>query len=120
MRHFTAYAIIGTFGALLVICTGCLTERDRKQIAEQVFTQVIAPPTELGASVSGFRRAEKRWPKDREVLSNFIEHSNGEFQTIGYDHVDFSEKPDGSLEIYATTQRMTNTLTINSTEASPK
>ena len=120
MRHFTTYAIIGTLVALLVICTGCLSKQAREQIAEQVFTQVLAPPTELVASVTGFRLAKKRWPQDREELSNFIEHPNGQFHPIRYDRVDFTKKPDGSLQIYATTQSMTNTMTINVTEAGPK
>jgi hypothetical protein len=37
-----------------------------------------------------------------------------------YDQIDFTEKADGSLEVYAVAPGLTNRMTITATETEPK
>jgi hypothetical protein len=120
MRPFITSAAMVLVGVWLATFTGCMSDRAGKQLADAVVSQTITPPVDLCASVTAFRAANKRWPKDREELSTFIDQSGGKLRPISYDHVDFTEKPDGSLGIYASTPSWTNRMTLNVSENEAK
>jgi len=120
VRHFITYAMIGVLGAWIAASTGCMSDRVGNQLAEAILSKTLIPQVGFGASVTGFRVAKKRWPIDRDELSAFIEQSDGKFQPVPYDHVDFTEKPDGSLDIYATSPSMTNRMTLKVNESDTK
>jgi len=112
VRHFIAYAMICVLGAWIAASTGCMSDRVGNQLAVAILSKTLIPQVGFGAAITGFRVAKKRWPIDRDELSAFIEQSDGKFQPIPYDHVEFTEKPDGSLGVYATSPGMTNRMTL--------
>ena len=85
-------------------------------IGDQIFGAILAKavtqPLDLDVSVTAFRRAEKRWPKDYAELATFVKESDGKLKPISYDHVDFTNMPDGSLQIHASGPGMTNSVTM--------
>jgi len=97
-----------------------MSDRVGAQLAEAILSKTLIPQVGFGAAISGFRVAKKRWPIDREELSAFIEQSDGKFQPIPYEHVEFTEKLDGSLGVYATSPGMTNRMTLKVNESDAK
>jgi hypothetical protein len=77
-------------------------------------------PMDFVVALGAFCDANNRWPKDQEELSTFIEQSNGELQPIPFEHVEFTQNPDGSLGIDITSPGMKIHGTIGIPERVPK
>jgi hypothetical protein len=113
MRPFITPVAVVLVGVWLAALNGCMSDRAGKQLGDAILSQTITPQVDLCASVTAFRAANQRWPKDREELCAFIEQSGGKFRPISYDRVDFTQTPDGSLGIYAASPGWTNHMTLN-------
>lgn len=66
-----------------------------------------------------FQRMNGRWPDDYAELRSF-NASEGGLALTNYDRVDFTQKPDGSLEICAVAPSMTNQMTLRLTDEAQK
>ena len=68
----------------------------------------------LDDQVTAFQQAEKRWPRDYDELVAFMKRSNDKFVPTSYDRIDFTNKPDGNLEIvvYVFNSGFTNHLLL--------
>jgi hypothetical protein len=116
VRHVTTYALMGLLGACLPSFTGCVSNRAVEPVAQAVVKKAIKRPMDFVFALSAFGEANNRWPKDQEELAAFIEQSNGELQPIPFDHVEFTQNPDGSLGIDATRPGMKIHATISRSE----
>jgi L-ascorbate metabolism protein UlaG (beta-lactamase superfamily) len=65
----------------------------------------------LGAVVT-FRSREKRWPRDYPELLSLNGQAGGNAQMGKFDRVNFTELPDGSLNVCAEANGQTNRLTL--------
>ena len=63
-------------------------------------TAEIAPVNELSTSAFEFHDANKRWPSNYVELSGLMKLSDDKVQPRHFDRMDFTDKPDGTLEIY--------------------
>ena len=120
MRPIAKYPLLGLVGICIAFFTGCISDRVSSTLAEAMVNQVIAPPIELSLSAYQFQKATQRWPTNYAELSAFSKQSGDGVQLRQYDRVDFTENPDGSLEVYAVTPGLTNRMTITATETNPK
>lgn len=102
---------VGLLAACIATCTGCLSERASSGIANAIVAQVIAPPTELAVSVINFSRENGRWPTNYIELTSSAK-SDHRLALTNYDRVDFNQKKDGSIEIYAVAPGVTNQMTL--------
>ncbi len=114
------YALLGLLGVCVALFTGCISDRAGSALAGVVIGQIIAPPIELSLSAYNFRQATQRWPTNYAEFSAFLQQSGDGVQLRPYDRIDFTENPDGSLEIYAVAPNLTNRMTITATETGPK
>src|SRR2546422_3780830 len=110
MRHFITCSLLGL--VCVTTTTGCISDRATDQIAEAVLSKVVAPPIELSFAVNEFRRVNKRWPQNYQELSAFVNQSKAGMPLRQYDQIDFTEKADGNLEIYAVAPGLTNRMTL--------
>ena len=122
VRPFTTYPLLVLAGAGVTLFAGCISNNVGSTLAETMVSQAIAPPIELSFSACKFRRTTQRWPKDYDELSAFTKQSGDRLQPRQYDRVDFTEKADGSLEIYAVTVAagLTNQMTMTVKDTEPK
>jgi hypothetical protein len=120
VRWFASGALAGLLGVGLVVFAGCMSRHAAKEVGQTVITKAVGLPMDLMISVGAFRHANSRWPKDQAELTAFIERSNGEYKPISFDRVEFTEKPDGSLGIYAAAPHITCRGTLNVDEAGTK
>ncbi len=114
------YALLGLVGVGIALFTGCISKNAGSALAGVVIGQIIAPPIELSLSVSKFRQATQRWPTNYAELSAFSKPSGDTVQLRQYDRVDFTEKSDGSLEIYEVAPGLTNRMTLTAKDTDPK
>ena len=120
MPHFTKYALLGLVGGCVVLFTGCISDRVGSTLADAMISQAIAPTIEFSLSVSKFRQATQRWPKNYEELSAFSQKSGDGAQPRRYDRVDFTENSNGSLAIYAVAPGLTNQMTLTAKDTDSK
>ena len=109
--------------ALLAVCitlsTGCVSDHTSRALGEAVVTQVVAPPAELAVCAISFQRKNGRWPTGYAEIRAFAESELR--STLGkYDRVDFTERVDGSVEIYAVAPGITNRMTLSLKETTQK
>ena len=101
--------------AILATSTGCISSKTSNPLPEafgEAFVmKVFAPPLELGFSTKTFQQENGRWPADYAELRSFTA-SNGDPALTNYDRVDFTQKPDGSVEILAVAPNVTNQMTL--------
>ena len=102
--------------ACLGVFTGCVSQRTGDAISAAFHNQTLTREATLAGSVMTFQAAKERWPKDQAELSEFIAQSNGKLPPIPYDHVDFTQKWFGRLEIYAMSPSITNRMTLSTRE----
>ena len=114
------YALLGLVEVGVALFTGCISKNVGSTLADAMVNQAIVPPIELSLSVSKFRQAPQRWPRNDEELAAFSKQSGDSVQPRQYDRVDFTENSDGSLEIYAVAPDLTNRMTLIATETDPK
>src|ERR1044072_1612814 len=102
---------ICAIGAFALASAGCAFRGLGEHVAEAVVAQTLAPATELAYSIGTFREASKRWPRDYAELSAFLERRGANLQLTNYAHIDFTERTNGDLEIYAVGPSWTNRIT---------
>jgi hypothetical protein len=119
MRPFATNSLLALIGLCLMTSTGCISSKISKAIAEAVVAKIVAPLLELSVSTMAFQRKHGRWPDDYAELRSFTASESGSALT-NYDRVDFTQKADGSLEIYAVAPNMTNQMTLRLTGESQK
>ena len=73
----------------------------------------------IGPAVA-FRHTHRRWPTNYTELAPLVERSAGKEQAARYDRVNFTELPDGSLEICSVAHGQTNRITLPFTEPNQK
>jgi len=65
----------------------------------------IEPPVALAEGANEFSVAKKHWPRNYEELSRFLRHSDEKIytalQAAQFERIEFSDMPDGCLEINA-------------------
>lgn len=120
MRHLTRYSLLGLVGVSVAFFTGCISKNVGSTLADAIIGQIVAPPIELSLSAHNFRQAAQRWPTNYSEFSAFLKKSGEGVQLRHYDRIDFTEHPDGSLEIYAVAPDLTNRMTITVAETGPK
>jgi hypothetical protein len=98
---------------------GCISSKTSNAIADVLVARIVAPPLELSVSTMAFQRKHGRWPGDYAELRSFTASENGSALT-NYDRVDFTQKADGRLEIYAVAPGMTNQMTLRLTDEGQK
>jgi hypothetical protein len=80
VQHSTRYALLGFITACVTIFTGCAANRVAvglgPAVAEVIVKPMFEPPLALANAANKFREARKRWPKDYEELSRFLEQSD--------------------------------------------
>jgi hypothetical protein len=116
MRALCTFSFLA---ACIALSTGCISDRAARGLADAVVAQVLVPPAELAVSTMSFQRRNSRWPTNYVELSSFAQ---SELQTTlaKYDRVDFTERSDGSLEIYAVAPGVTNQMTLRLSETTQK
>ena len=119
VRPFATYSLLVLIGLCLMTSTGCISSKTSNAIAEILLAKIVGPPLELSASTMAFQRKQSRWPVDYAELRSFTASETGSVLT-NYDRVEFTQKADGSLEIYAVTPSMTNQMTLRLTDESQK
>jgi hypothetical protein len=119
VRHYATYILLALIGLGLLTFTGCICSQTSNALTEVLITKIVAPPLELSVSTMAFQRKNGRWPNDYTELRSFAASESGSALT-NYDRVDFTQKADGSLEVYAVAPGMTNQMTLRLTEASQK
>lgn len=118
--QFVKYTFLGLVGVCISFITGCVCNKVESPLGEAIIGQTIAPPLELGFTAHAFRRETKRWPRNYEELSPFLKKSGDGVQIRNYDRVDFTERADGSLEIYAVAPGLTNRMTLTENDGDQK
>lgn len=98
--------------------SGCMSERAAKEFGTGLGEAVAAPLNVIARGMSGsqelayataaFQRKNGRWPKDYAELSIFVQQSDGLFALGEYDRVDFSESPEGRLQVAFVPHGQTN------------
>ena len=119
MRQFATFSLLALIGFCLIASSGCISSKTSNAIADVIIAKTIVPPMELSLSTMAFQRKNGRWPGDYAELCSFAASETGSALT-NYDRVDFTQKADGSLEIYATAPSMTNQMTLHLTDESQK
>jgi hypothetical protein len=103
--------------------TGCISRHAvngvASAVADAVVTQALMPPLELALSARSFQQGHGRWPTNYAELSSFTRFTHGS-ALPNYDRVNFSEQPDGSLEIVAFASGVSNRMTLSLTDESKK
>lgn len=68
----------------------------------------------LKDQVTAFHQANNRWPTNYDDLAVCMKRSISNFVPVSYDRIDFTTKPDGSLEIivYVFKSGFTNHITL--------
>ena len=120
MRHFATFSLLTWMGLCLMTSTGCISSKTSNAIADVLVAKIVAPPLELSVSTMAFQRKHGRWPSDYAELRSFNACSETGSALTNYDRVDFTQKADGSLEIYAVAPSMTNQMTLRLTEENQK
>ena len=119
VRETSPRSLLALMGLCLMTSTGCISSKTSNAIAEILVAKIVAPPLELSVSTMAFQRKNGRWPGDYAELRSFAGSETNSALT-NYDRVDFTQKPDGSLEIYAVAPSMTNQMTLRLTDKSRK
>ena len=114
MTSFASKAIIAFIVIVLLTCAFYII-RLNNMFEPHDYDWRTGQPS-LATCVNTFESAKKRWPKDYEELTAFMKQVDNKFEPTSYDRIDFTTKPDGSLEIQVIDSGMTNlTLYSNST-----
>ena len=136
VRHFTPCASFCLLGACALL-SGCISNRLADSISAHVgkgFVQGVAPvvraawaeavsvspQVELITAVITFRQSTKRWPKDYGELSAYMKQSGNGLQPRQFDRVNFTENPDGSLEINAVAAGAASSMTLTMKDTDEK
>ena len=82
--------------------------------------QVVGGALDLIGPAVAFRNTHQRWPTNYVELSPLVEQSGGKEKARQYDRVDFTELPEGSLEIYSVANGQTNRITLPFKETNQK
>lgn len=102
---------------VIMTCAGCVS-RQMQGLADTMADAAIKyvfPPLQLSFAATAFRRSHERWPTNYAELSAFNISRNGAALT-NYDRVDFSQTPDGGLEMLAFGAGTSNRITLHPTE----
>jgi hypothetical protein len=113
------FCLLVFIGLCLMASSGCISSKTSNAIAEVLVAKIFEPPLELTVSTMAFQRKSGRWPNDYAELRSFTASESGASLT-NYNRVDFIQKPDGSLAIFAVGSAMTNQMTLSVPKESQK
>ncbi len=118
IRHPASWFLLVLAGFSLISSSGCMSSKSSDAIADAlayaIVTQMVAPQVELSISTMAFQKQHGRWPSDYAELCSFASATGSAL--TNYTKVDFTQKVDGSLEVYAMARNMTNRMTLNLTD----
>ncbi len=112
MRCFQTLSLLLSLGFCLIPSAGCMSSKNSNALADALFDKVLAPPIELTVSTMAFQKQNGRWPTNYAELRSFTATGIG-CPLTNYDRVDFAQKVDGSVDIYAVGPYMTNQMTLH-------
>ena len=111
MRCFATPGLLVSIGCCLIASAGCMSSKTSNALADVVVTKMLAPQMELTVSTTAFKQETGRWPTNYGELRSFTATGIG-CPLTNYDRVDFTQKADGSVGIYAVGSGMTNQMTL--------